>query len=83
MNPETPDSHESQRAQGKEHHAAVRALACKWIRIIYRCWKDGKPYDEQLYLHALQKRHSPLRADPATGFGWKTAGFAKFSNETS
>jgi hypothetical protein len=25
-----------------------------------------------------------LRADPATGFGWKAvAGFAKFSNETS
>jgi hypothetical protein len=44
----------------------------------------GKPYDEQLYLDALQKRNSPLRADPATGFGWRpVAGFAKFSNETS
>jgi transposase len=76
--------YESQRAQGKEHHAAVRSLAYKWIRIIYRCWKDGKPYDEQLYLQALQRRNSPLRADPATGFGWKAvAGFAKFSNETS
>jgi hypothetical protein len=23
----------------KSHHAAVRALAYKWIRIIFRCWK--------------------------------------------
>ena len=28
----------------KSHHAAVRSLAYKWIRIIFRCWKDGKPY---------------------------------------
>ena len=33
----------------EQHHAAVRALAFKWIRILFRCWKDRKPYDEQLY----------------------------------
>jgi hypothetical protein len=27
----------SQRAKGKGHYAAVRALAFKWIRIIFRC----------------------------------------------
>src|SRR5579871_5772197 len=31
--------------KNKSHHAAVRSLAFKWIRIIFRCWKDGKPYE--------------------------------------
>jgi hypothetical protein len=25
--------------RGKSHHAAIRALAFKWIRILYPCWK--------------------------------------------
>jgi hypothetical protein len=29
----------------KDHHAAVRSLAFKWIRITFRCWQDRKPYD--------------------------------------
>ena len=45
---------------GAGHHAAVRALAFKWIRIFYRCWKDEKPYDEQVYLQALRRHGSPL-----------------------
>lgn len=44
------------RAAGMRHHAAVRALAYKWIRIIFRCWKDGVPYDERKYLEALNRR---------------------------
>jgi transposase len=48
--------------RGKQHHAAVRALAFKWIRILYRCWKDHTPYNEQLYLQALARRGSPLVA---------------------
>ncbi len=35
--------YESQIKAKKSHHAAVRALAFKWIRIRFRCWKDGKP----------------------------------------
>lgn len=49
-----------QRARGKDHHAAVRALAFKWIRIIWRCWQDRTPYDEARYLRALADRASPL-----------------------
>ncbi len=52
--------YEQKRAQGKSHQAAVRALAFKWIRIMYRCWQDRKPYDESTYLQALQRRGSPL-----------------------
>jgi transposase len=35
--------------RGKSHHAAIRALAFKWIRILYRCWKAHVCYDEALY----------------------------------
>jgi hypothetical protein len=34
------------RSKGQDHHGAVRALAFKWIRIVFRCWKDGVAYDE-------------------------------------
>ena len=47
-------------ARGKSHHTAVRALAFKWIRIIFRLWQDHTTYDEERYLRDLQKRHSPL-----------------------
>ena len=49
-----------QRAKGSTHQAAVRALAFKWIRILYRCWQTRTPYDESKYLKALERRGSPL-----------------------
>ena len=52
--------YDSHRAKGASHNAALRALAFKWIRILYRCWVDRTPYDEARYLLALQKRHAPL-----------------------
>jgi transposase len=51
-----------QRSKGSPHHTAVRALAFKWQRIIWRCWQDRKPYDEPTYEAALQKHGSPLVA---------------------
>ncbi|MGB6455879.1 MAG: IS110 family transposase [Streptosporangiaceae bacterium] len=33
------------RAAGKDHPHAVRILARAWIRVIWRCWQDGTPYD--------------------------------------
>jgi transposase len=33
------------RASGKDHPHATRILARAWIRVIYRCWIDGTPYD--------------------------------------
>jgi len=50
----------SQRAKGKDHHAAVRALAFKWIRIIWKCWHTRTPYNEVIYLESLRKKGSPL-----------------------
>lgn len=51
-----------QRAAGKTHQSALRALAYKWIRILHRCWLDRQPYDESVYLNSLKKRGSPLLA---------------------
>ena len=48
------------RARGKSHHAAVRALAFKWLRILWRCWQDRVSYDDARYERALALRLSPL-----------------------
>jgi transposase len=52
--------YERHRAKGASHNATIRALAFKWIRVLFRCWVDRVPYDESRYLSALQKRQSPL-----------------------
>jgi transposase len=51
-----------QRAAGKRHQATLRALAFKWIRILWRCWRDRVPYDEGRYLASLRNQKSPLAA---------------------
>jgi transposase len=50
------------RARGMRHHAALRGLAFKWIRILFRCWQNRTPYDETRYLQALKRTNSPLLA---------------------
>lgn len=57
--------YQQQRNKGLAHQAAVRALAFKWIRILFRCWQEKTPYDEAKYLMALQKRGSPLLKNAA------------------
>ena len=52
--------YDQQRGRGNDHHAALRALAYKWIRILFRCWKDRTPYDEGQYIDALRRRGSSL-----------------------
>ena len=49
-----------QRDKGCSYQAAVRALAFKWIRVLYRCWQTNTPYNEAVYLKALKRRGSPL-----------------------
>ena len=62
--------YDQQRGKGKRHHAVVRSLAFKWIRVLFRCWKDRTPYDEARYLEALQRRRGPAEQDQIA----KTAG---------
>jgi Transposase/Transposase IS116/IS110/IS902 family len=54
-------AHDDQpRLRNKSHHTAVRALAFKWMRILYRCWKARQPYREEVYLASLARRRLPL-----------------------
>jgi transposase len=49
-------------ARGKTYPSAVRALAFKWQRIMFVCWRDRVAYDEATYLEGLKRRGSPLAA---------------------
>lgn len=45
--------------KGKKHAMILRALAFKWIRVLWKCWQDRHPYDETRYLKQLIHRKSP------------------------
>ena len=51
----------SAQSEGKSHHMAVRALAFKWMRILYRCWKHREIYREDVYLASLTNRSIPFQ----------------------
>ena len=38
------------------HQEAVRKIAYKWQRIVWRLWQERQPYDEARYLRSLQKK---------------------------
>ena len=46
--------------KGQGFHAIIRALAYKWIRILWKCWHDQVAYDEAKYLARLREKGSPL-----------------------
>jgi transposase len=50
--------------KGKKHAVIIRALAFKWIRILWKCWQTGIPYDEARYLKQLLHRKSPYAPKP-------------------
>ena len=33
------------RARGLDHPHAIRVLGSAWLRVLWRCWQDGVPYD--------------------------------------
>jgi transposase len=49
-----------QRRLGHKRNHVLRKLAFKWIRIMFRCWKQRTTYNEDHYLAALEKSRSPL-----------------------
>ncbi len=44
------------RDRGMKHHAALRKIARSWIRILYRVWQTGVPFDCDRYIAKLQQR---------------------------
>ncbi|WP_327103042.1 IS110 family RNA-guided transposase [Nonomuraea glycinis] len=43
--PWAADIYQRARARGKDHPHAIRILARAWVRVIWRCWLDGVPYN--------------------------------------
>lgn len=37
------------RTRGLEHPHAIRVLGRAWLRVLWRCWQDGVPYDPALH----------------------------------
>jgi transposase len=54
--------YKDQRSRGKHHNTVMRNLASKWLRILFRLWKDGKTYDEELYLKRRADRRATIVA---------------------
>jgi transposase len=48
--------------KGKGRGAILRALAFKWLRVLWKCWQTRTPYDEPRYLEQLLHRKSPNAA---------------------
>lgn len=53
-------TYDSHRARGSGHYAALRALAFKWLRVLYACWSRGELYSEERHLARLRARGSSL-----------------------
>ena len=72
--------YDEQRRKGKCRHTAIRSLAFKWIRILFRCWQERKPYDESAYQRALARRRAKPSSTDVVELEWKTvAGFKKIA----
>jgi transposase len=54
--------YQMQLQRGKGRHAAFRALAFKWQRIMWRCWQDRVPYDDSKYVESLKRDNNELYA---------------------
>jgi len=52
--------YDQRREHGAGRHEAIRALAFRWIRVLFRLWKDRQIYNETTYIEALKRKHSPL-----------------------
>lgn len=37
------------RDRGQDHPHAIRTLGRAWLRVLWRCWQDGVPYDPALH----------------------------------
>ncbi len=72
--------YERQRKTGKGHNTAVRALAFKWIRILFRCWKDHVPYSELVYTRSSTRKKPQPKAGHAVEIKWENkTGMSKFT----
>jgi transposase len=50
LSPWAREGYEQGRARGLRYHRALRGLAARWGRILWRCWQDRAPYDVARHL---------------------------------
>jgi transposase len=60
--PWAADIYDRARASGKDHPHATRILARAWVRVIWRCWQNGTPYDPTLHGGARQSTQQQVAA---------------------
>lgn len=53
MSPWARAAYDAGKARGLHHHRALRGLAARWARVLWRCWQDGTPYDEERHLASI------------------------------
>lgn len=47
--------YENQRKSGHRHHAALRALAHKWVKVLLAMKRTGTPYDESVFVNSQRR----------------------------
>jgi len=50
--------YQAKRSQGHDHASALRCLAKRWLKILWRMWQDHTAYVEKKYLKALKQHGS-------------------------
>ncbi len=55
MSPWASDAFQTARTErGQRYHRALRGLAARWMRVLWRCWTDGTTYDPTRHTAAAQ-----------------------------
>jgi len=60
--PWAADIYDRARASGKDHPHATRILARAWVRVMWRCWQNGTPYDPDLHGNARRPAETQVAA---------------------
>src|SRR5438552_2320430 len=54
--------YDAQRARGKNHHAALRALGNRWLEVLWHCLTHDMPYDEAVHIANRNRALSSIAA---------------------
>jgi hypothetical protein len=57
--------YDTQRARGKNHHAALRALGNRWLEVLWHCLTTGVPYDNAVHVANRNQGLSAITARAA------------------
>lgn len=52
LSPWARANYDAAKERGQHHQRALRGLAARWSRVLWRCWQDNSPYDSTRHLTA-------------------------------